>query len=153
MRINERKEDMNKRIAFIMLLLLFAIGAGAQTGLAVNTVFQGRVVPGNRMVVTQVRGRSLSKYQLSFYHSLRFQANDKELERVQELFAQDQRQAVETYATTHGKKRSKTIIALPAKDRRHRFLCLSMSGRGVTMVYMEGSVASLSELRKLLDNQ
>lgn len=143
---------MDRRIILFLLFLFSVMGMQAQTGLAINPVFKGAVVPASRMVETSVRGRSLSQYHLTYYHSLRFEASKKELLTINSLFDQDRKQAVETYRVEKGSHAGKYIISLQPQGRTHRFLCFSFQNTNVTLVYMEGSVGSLRELRKLLEN-
>ncbi|MCI1474998.1 MAG: DUF6108 family protein [Prevotella sp.] len=143
---------MDRRIILFLMFLFSVVGMQAQTGLAINPVFKGDVIPASRMVETSVRGRSLSQYHLSYYHSLRFEASKKELLTINRLFDQDCKQSIETYRIKKGSHDCKLIISLPPQGRTHRFLCLSIQNTSVTLVYMEGSVGSLRELRKLLEN-
>lgn len=143
---------MDRRIILFLMFLFSVMGMQAQKGLAINPVFKGTVIPASRMVETSVRGRSLSQYHLTYYHSLRFVASKKELLTVKSLFDQDRKQAIETYRVEKGSHAGKLIISVPPQGRTHRFICLSFQNANVTLVYMEGPVGSLRELRELLEN-
>lgn len=64
---------MKRLIVLILMAALLPHAAIAQTGLHSDAVFKGQVVPQNAMVEVKVRGRTLSRYRLTFYHSVRFQ--------------------------------------------------------------------------------
>lgn len=153
----KKDKCMNKRIVLIMALLLMAVGIQAQSGLAVNDIFERRVIPHNRMVETKVRGRTLSKYKLTLYRSVRFEATAEELDRVRRLFDSDAKAAMGSSYHKKGSRSKTQMLNLAPNGSSNRFLCLKYdtkdSGYGVTMVYMEGSVGSLGELRKLLENE
>lgn len=137
-----------------MLCAILPLLSWAQSGLHTDGVFSGKVVSRDRMVEVRVRGRTLSRYQLSYYHSVRFKATPAELATVKELFAQDRASAISTEDRNTGKQTTQ-IAGLPQRGRLNRYLCMMTSGHGrhveLTLVYMEGSVASISELRKLIN--
>ena len=66
-----------KRWMILMMLVSCQMVALAQKGLHIESLFAGKVVPQERMVETRVRGRSLSKYGLTYFHSLRFSMKDR----------------------------------------------------------------------------
>ena len=75
-------------IIIITWLLTFAT-AQAQSGLNVAPLFEGKIIPQQRMVETRVRGKMLSKYQLNYFRSVRFKADNKqEINRVHNLIEQ-----------------------------------------------------------------
>jgi len=67
-----------KRFLIMMTVLLAVTLAEAQTGLKINDLFEGRIIPQEQMIETRVRGKSLAKYQLSFYRSVRFIVGESE---------------------------------------------------------------------------
>ena len=62
----------------IMTWLITIATAQAQSGLNVSPLFEGKIIPTQRMVETRVKGKMLSKYQLTFFRSVRFKANNKQ---------------------------------------------------------------------------
>ena len=72
---------MKHRIFLTILLSGFACLLHAQQGLNVNELFIGKLVPREQMVEVRVKGRALSKYNLNFYHSIRFKANESNVMR------------------------------------------------------------------------
>ena len=150
-----------KRLMILIMVLAATAMAHGQQGLHVNAVFEGRVVPQERMVETRVRGKTLSKYRLSYYHSVRFQGTDAETETVLALVERDKEQGVSTSETTVplSPKRSYTLkMQLPSVGQTHRFLCYQerrgdKKAHEVTLVYMEGTLTSLDQLNELINKR
>ena len=69
------------------------------------------------------------------------------------LVTQDKAQATGTELRRKGHT-SSLILCLPPQGRTHRYLCYltnrSKDHWSITLVYMEGSVSSIDELRKLI---
>ena len=144
---------MKHRILLPIALGLLAFVAHAQQGLSVNSLFQGKVVPRENMVEVRVKGRAISKYGLEFYRSVRFNATEQQWKTVDELVERDGKTATGTEQT----KRNGTvtlIMTLPRQGDLYRYLCYLTLRKGrtavLTVVYMEGKVASVAELRKLI---
>ena len=139
---------MKHRIFLTILLSGFACLLHAQQGLNVNELFIGKLVPREQMVEVRVKGRALSKYNLNFYHSIRFKANE-----VDKYVERDRKMAVGTEQTSRNNV-STLIMSLPQQGGLYRYLCYLTQRKGrdtlVTLVYMEGNVASIAELRKLI---
>ncbi len=145
---------MKRRIIFALLALLLPLFALAQKGLHANAAFTGQIVPQDQTVEVKVRGRALSAYRLTFYHSVRFKANAQQKSTMDNLVEKDKAQAIGTELRRKGHT-SSLILCLPPQGRTHRYLCYLTNGsRGhwaITVVYMEGSVSSIDELRKLIN--
>ena len=72
----------------MLILLLTAESGWAQsTALQTSKIFDGHVVPTERMILTRVSGKALSKYQLSYYRSARFKASRAEAEDLADIVA------------------------------------------------------------------
>ena len=147
-------------LSFVICQLSFST---AQTGLKINDLFEGRIVPQERIVETRVRGKTLAKYQLSYYRSVRFTASEGEADRVLKIVEDDGKGHFATGGksrkTVFGKEHSvnfKTQVG--RQGDRNCFLCYQAWWRGntsereVTVIYMEGSVKSLEQLEELLNN-
>lgn len=145
---------MKRRIIFALLALLLPLFALAQKGLHANAAFTGQIVPQDQTVEVKVRGRALSAYRLTFYHSVRFKANAQQKSTMDNLVEKDKAQVIGTELRRKGHT-SSLILCLPPQGRTHRYLCYLTNGsKGhwtVTVVYMEGSVSSIDELRKLIN--
>ena len=80
---------MKKIVVTLMALLLLAISASAQRDLNCYPVFQGKVVPGKQMVVTEVRGSSMAAYKLDYYRGLSFHVDEALTRQVAALVEAD----------------------------------------------------------------
>ena len=148
-----------KRLLFSLSLFIFhlsfcPIGALAQTGLKMNELFQGRVIPQERMIETRVRGKTLEKYQLTYYRSLRFNASETEAQQLRRMMEEDSRDHfVSVYETNNAYTQK---VQVSAQNGKNRFLCYQEQRTGknaqpeVTVIYMEGTVESLGQLEELL---
>ena len=106
------------------------------------------------MVEVRVKGRAITKYRLQFYHSVRFKANEQQRKSVDELVERDRKLAAGIEQTNrHGTET--LIMSLPQQRGLNRYLCYLTQTKDrstmVTVVYMEGNVASIAELRKLIN--
>ena len=140
---------------FVISHLFFGgVAVLAQTGLKVNDLFEGRIIPQEKMIETRVRGKTLEKYQLSYYRSLRFNAGEADCQRLRRLMDDDARGCFASIYETNDAYTQK--VQVPARDGKNRFLCYQeqrtrkKDQREVTVIYMEGTVASLEQLEELL---
>lgn len=145
---------MKHRIFLTICLALLAFVGRAQQGLSVNALFTGKIVPREEMVEVRVKGRAITKYRLQFYHSVRFKANEQQRKSVDELVERDRKLAAGIEQTNrHGTET--LIMSLPQQRGLNRYLCYLTQTKDrstmVTVVYMEGNVASIAELRKLIN--
>ena len=144
-------KDMKRPFIIIVIWLLTIISANAQSGLSVNQVFEGQVVPKSQMVETRVKGKTLSKYQLSYFRSVRFLATDEKVQQVQQLVDSDRRKvADENWQQQSSGSKTTIMVQLPLEKGCNRFLCYKQHGQEVTLVYMEGTLSSLDKLKELL---
>ena len=130
---------MKRRIIFALLALLLPLFALAQKGLHANAAFTGQIVPQDQTVEVKVRGRALSAYRLTFYHSVRFKANAQQKSTMDNLVEKDKAQAIGTELRRKGHT-SSLILCLPPQGRTHRYLCYLTNGSkghwAITVVYM-----------------
>ena len=135
----------------MMIWLAFAAIAKAQSGLNIAPLFEGKIIPQERMVETRVKGKALSKYQLSFFRSVRFEAKDmKEIKRVRELIEQDLRHVVGSSQSQTGHSKETLMMQLSLENGQNRFLCYKRQNSDITVVYMEGSLSSFETLKSIL---
>ena len=90
----------------MMTVLLAVTLAEAQTGLKINDLFEGRIIPQEQMIETRVRGKSLAKYQLSYYRSVRFTVGESEADRVLKIVEDDSK----GHFASGGNKSRKTVF-------------------------------------------
>lgn len=144
---------MKHRLCLTILLGLATLIARAQQDLNVSPVFQGKIVPHEEMVDVRAKGRAISKYRLDYYHSIRFKASEQQRAMVSELVEKDRKNAVGVEQKTK-KDNQSLILALPQQGTQHKYLCYLTQQKGhtlvITLVYMGGKVASITELRKLI---
>ena len=128
----------------------------AQSGLNISPLFEGKIVPQQRMVETRVKGKMLSKYQLTFFRSVRFQADSKqEITRVRDLIELDLKKNpgftyAENYSSEKSHSKETLMLQLPKQGSQNRFLCYKRKGEEVVVIYMEGTLNSLETLRELI---
>ena len=148
----------------MFLMLAASLSASAQAGLKINDLFEGRIISQEKMVETRVRGKTLAKYQLTYYRSVRCRVTEQEAERLLQLVEADGKGHFATGSdrsqkTVFGKEHSITFKTQVRKQgEKNCFLCYQAHWRGnttereVTVIYMEGSVRSLEQLEELLKN-
>lgn len=134
----------------IIVAVACQLAAQAQQGLHINALFEGKVIPQKRMVETRVRGRTLSKYGLTFFHSLRFEAGKKEREKVIRLMEQDMEGLPESdYQYQRQLWDDQIYLQLPSAGGNRRLLCYKYDGDFVLVIYLEGPKAELSDLKRM----
>ncbi len=156
-----------KRILLCLLVISFQLSfssIAAQTGLKINDLFEGRIIPQEKMVETRVRGKTLAKYQLTYYRSVRLTVTEQEAERLLQLVEADGKDHFDSGSdssqkTVFGKEHNLTFKTQVRKQAdKNCFLCYQAHWRGntkereVTVIYMEGPVRSLEQLEELLRN-
>ncbi len=147
-------------LSFIICHLSFSpLGALAQTGLHVNELFKGRIIPQERMIETRVRGKTLEKYRLTYYRSLRMTVSYDESIQLEQLLDKDKETSIDLRSyreNPHSWKTYTCKMQVPSNDGKNRFLCYQEQWNKkhdqceVTVIYMEGTVGSLEELEELL---
>ena len=148
-----------KRLILFILFTASVLTSSGQTGLGINALFEGKIVPQERMVETRVRGKTLSKYQLSYFHSVRLQASEEETRQIEQLIEKDRGE--QPYEETSGKGDHTILIQLPAREGQNRFLCykrrlekhVTAQWLETTVIYMEGRLSDFEQLKKILTNQ
>ena len=73
----------------IILMMMLCHSAYAQKGMHISALFEGKIVPSSKMVETRIRGKAISKYKLSYFHSVRFDADGTLVNKIDHLTAQD----------------------------------------------------------------
>ena len=155
-----------KRLFFILSLALFHLTfCAAQQGLHINELFEGHIIPQERLIETRVRGKALAKYQLTFYRSLRFTASTEEVARLRRLVDEDSRGHFATGSDRSDVKNARAQqtytwrVQLSPQGGRNRFLCYqdifynSKKPREVTVIYMEGTVSDIRRLEEIINKQ
>ena len=147
---------MKRVLMIIMACFWMLLSANAQSGLNIEPLFAGKIIPQQRMVETRVKGKMLSKYQLTFFRSVRFKANNKqEINRVHDLIELDIKKNPgfaygENYSSKKSHSKETYMLQLPKQGSQNRFLCYKRNKEEITVIYMEGTLNSLSTLRELI---
>ena len=147
---------MKRVLMIIMACFWMLLSANAQSGLNIEPLFAGKIIPQQRMVETRVKGKMLSKYQLTFFRSVRFKANNKqEINRVRDLIELDTKENPgfaygENYSSKKSHSKETFMLQLPKQGSQNRFLCYKRNKEEITVIYMEGTLNSLSTLRELI---
>ena len=141
-------------LSFVICHLTFSV---AQTGLRINDLFEGRIIPRERMVETRVRGRTLAKYQLTFYRSLRFSASTEEVAHLRRIIDED---GLGHHATGTEAGNTYTMhIQLSPQGGKNRFLCYQdvfeskKKPREVMVIYMEGTISDIYKLEEIINKK
>ncbi|SHK70578.1 hypothetical protein SAMN05216463_11012 [Xylanibacter ruminicola] len=143
-------------LIIIITWLLTIATTQAQSGLSVSPLFEGKIIPTQRMVETRVKGKMLTKYQLTLFRSVRFKANNKqEINRVHDMIEQDKKKNpgityTENYSSEKSRSKETLMLQLPKQGNQNRFLCYKRNNEDVTVIYMEGTLNSLDTLRELI---
>ena len=148
-----------RQLLMTLLLLLTTGHVAAQQGLAINELFSGSIIPKERMVETRVRGRMLTDYKMSLFRSVKCKVSKEELEKINAVVQRD----MASYKTTesigderHGRT-STLMVQLALKGKTYCYICQKTEAVGkewvVTLIYIESTVKSLSELRKMFNNK
>jgi len=147
---------MKRVLMIITACFSMLMSVGAQSGLHIAPLFDGKIIPQQRMVETRVKGKMLSKYQLTLFRSVRFKANNKqEINRVHDLIELDTKKNPgfaygENYSSKKSHSKETYMLQLPKQGSQNRFLCYKRNNEEITVIYMEGTVNSLSTLRELI---
>ncbi len=144
-----------KRIIVCFFILSAPLWALAQKGLHVERVFDGGLIPRNRIEETMVRGAALKEYKLELYRGMKMEVDSVERQHIETLVMNDgkgmmDREDGAEYEMQNGHL-TYCILSLPA-IRHKRYLCYQCyksrpDAFTVTLVYLEGK-ATLRDLRK-----
>ena len=147
---------MKRVLMIITACFSMLISVEAQSGLHIAPLFEGKIIPQQRMVETRVKGKMLSKYQLTLFRSVRFNANTKqEIARVHDLIELDKKKYPsniysDNYSSTKSRSKETLMLQLSKEGNYNRFLCYKRNNEEVTVIYMEGTLNSLDTLRELI---
>ena len=147
---------MKKIVISLMALLLLTVSASAQRDLSCYPVFQGKIVPGKQMVVTEVRGSSMAAYKLDYYRGVSFQADEALAKQVAALVESDAAATESAQTEKVSGFLTYALVQPVSKRKSNRFLCYQARPIGeqwkVTLLYLEGP-ATLEDLRKMFEKQ
>ena len=148
-----------KQLLTTLLFLLTTGHVAAQQGLAINELFIGNIIPKERMVETRIRGRMLTDYKMSLFRSLKCQVSKDELDKINALVHQDivSYKTTESLADERNKRSSTLMVQLAKKGNTYCYICQKVETEGkqwmVTLIYIESTVKTISELKKMFNNK
>ncbi|MBO4485693.1 MAG: hypothetical protein J5734_01005 [Prevotella sp.] len=150
---------------FLILISMVCGSVHAQSNMNISDLFEGKVVPASQMVETRIRGKAISQYKLTYFHSVRFKADEALVKRVDHLavkdFVNDSEKLKDrkpdsrgfyhsnSLKVANGKKSFTQMYELAPYGSTNRYLCYKVVDDVMTVIYLEGSVSSLDELKKI----
>ena len=151
-----------KRLILLILNVVITASLYAQKGLNINDIFEGKVIDKSRITETLIRGEQLEAYHLTAFHSVKFNATEKERNVVEKAFYADMAQ--NDIRKEKGKENSEMenrgghlyyaiVEVKPYSPFDRRYICSQCSTEthgafGITVVCLEGQV-SLQDLRRM----
>lgn len=78
-----------KRTIFLICMIVSASVAKAQTGLQIDSLFSGKIIPKTRCIESIVRGGRLKEYKLDYFRSMRFKAGREEILKISSWLKED----------------------------------------------------------------
>ena len=143
-------------IISLVAFLALAVGARAQDGLQIDSLFSGAFVPAAKVTESIVSGKELKPYNLDYFHSMRFQATDQEIARVATWIETDALTAVSKEMDSEEGKLTYALLDFPADKARHRYVGFQVKEaagqRFVTVVYLTGK-ATQSNLKVIFKHR
>ena len=146
-----------KRLGIILVILHVALFAQAQQGLPIDKLFQGLVIPQERMMETKVRGKMIAKYQLSYFHSLRFNATPREMKLIMTLvdMGNPPKENLQERSMMSTNTSETRMVRLDPQGKQNRYLCAKANKKGskgyeMVVIYMEGTLSSLEKMKEFL---
>ena len=156
---------MNMKQLLLILITMVCGSVHAQSNMNISDLFEGKVVPASQMVETRIRGKAISQYKLTYFHSVRFKADEALVKRVDHLavkdFVNDSEKLKDrkpdsrgfyhsnSLKVANGKKSFTQMYELAPYGSTNRYLCYKVVDDVMTVIYLEGSVSSLDELKKI----
>ena len=146
-----------KRLGIILVILHVALFVQAQQGLPIDKLFQGLVSPQERMMETKVRGKMIAKYQLSYFHSLRFNATPREMKLIMTLvdMGNPNKENLQERSMMSTDTTETRMVRLDPQGKQNRYLCAKANKKGskgyeMVVIYMEGTLSSLEKMKEFL---
>ena len=146
-----------KRLGIILVILHVALFVQAQQGLPIDKLFLGLVIPQERMMETKVRGKMIAKYQLSYFHSLRFNATPREMKLIMTLvdMGNPNKENLQERSMMSTNTSETRMVRLDPQGKQNRYLCAKANKKGskgyeMVVIYMEGTLSSLEKMKEFL---
>lgn len=148
---------MRRKVFLIVALCLFALmPAYAQKGLQIDSLFNGKLVNVSTMTESIVSGKKLNPYNLDYFRSVRFVADDGKIAKVATLIRNDSMIAEEKDMESEGGRLVYALLKFPRKMDKNRYVGYQVKRIGgsdyVTVVYMEGA-ATVEDLKVIFKHR
>lgn len=140
-----------KRI-FLIAVIGFAslLTCRAQSGLQIDSLFNGFLVPKSQLTESIVSGKKLKAYNLDYFRSIRFQASAQEEEKVISWVVSDSRRASDKEMDSDKGRLVYALLRFPGDGKKNRYVgyqIKKIEGKDfVTVVYLAGD-ATAEDLR------
>lgn len=142
---------INRKVLLVVALLVgFLLPARAQNGLQINNLFQGKLVDMSVVTESIVSGKKLSPYNLDYFRSVRFMADEKQISTVVKWIREDASMAEEQDMESENGRLVYALLKFPRMMEKNRYVGYQVKRIGakdyVTVVYMEGA-ATVEDLK------
>ena len=144
------------------LLLIFALCLGAllpahaQKGLQIDNLFSGKLVDMSMVSESIVSGKKLVPYNLDYFRSVRFMADEKQVSKVTKWIREDAQMAEEQDMESENGRLVYALLKFPRRMEKNRYVGYQIkriSGKDyVTVVYMEGA-ATVEDLKVIFKHR
>lgn len=140
------------RFKIILFFLFIALYASAQKDLSVSQFFDGKFNKSEKAIVTLLKGKKLTLYNLSVFHSISINSSPTVVQQFTDAVLSDKEKANQVEIVYSGDKVLACYLQLdPLSDdsEQNRFILFrSPDNDSATLIYMEGKT-DLDELIKL----
>ena len=134
---------MRKLLLVVALCLGALLPAHAQKGLQIDNLFSGKLVDMSMVSESIVSGKKLVPYNLDYFRSVRFMADEKQVSKVTKWIREDAQMAEEQDMESENGRLVYALLKFPRRMEKNRYVGYQIkriSGKDyVTVVYMEGA--------------
>lgn len=144
------------RLKTSILLFTLWLSVYAQSGLSVAQFFDGRFHKSEHAVVTLMKGKKLTPYNLSLFHSISLDNSPEEVKRIEKAVLNDKSKARQVELVSAENKIMACYLQLPPENPDsgpNRFILFrTPDNQKATLIYMEGDT-DLDSLIKIFINK
>lgn len=142
---------MKRKLLIVIALSLMALlPVHAQKGLQIDSLFRGKLVDMSLVSESVVSGRKLSPYNLDYFRSVRFVANDRQIGKVSVWIQDDAMIADDKELESANGRLIYALLRFPQLGSKNKYVGYQVKRNGgrdyVTVVYMEGT-ATVEDLK------
>lgn len=148
--------SMRKLLLVVALCLGALLPAHAQKGLQIDNLFSGKLVDMSMVSESIVSGKKLVPYNLDYFRSVRFMADEKQVSKVTKWIREDAQMAEEQDMESENGRLVYALLKFPRRMEKNRYVGYQIkriSGKDyVTVVYMEGA-ATVEDLKVIFKHR